>query len=229
MRFGVESVFGITSDVLEYTDPWGQGIVLPVLRWHCRKHRAKIQARVKADPLQARALGLFLRKTRESAAAAAKAEKAEPKLVNGEETAAAINQDGSPVAVEVPQEPSASDVLNDCFWQAADEAIEKGQVSVFDLLASQERDLEDALEVIDGSWSGVKGEDGRTDVPFSIAALRELLTCDTVVAPGHEHAGETIGDALVKGILAFSRSHTETRQQYLEAAEKNSEGSSAGA
>lgn len=222
MRFAVESQFGITADSLPCVDPWGV-ITFQVLRPNSRKARERAIARLKNDPVAVAAIGAQLRR------ATAKPAKPAPKLVNGSGTAA--SPEVLPPATEGEQqqesvvEKTPSDRDREVFMEAIDQAIAEGRVNPIDLFA-KDRDLEAAIDLV-GGWDAKDPEGKPIDcTPENVASL---LTSDAEVQEGKAFAGETIGAVLVRHLCTFAKQHEEARQKYLEAAAKNSEGSSAGA
>lgn len=211
-KFAV-SGFAITSDVLPCSDPWGQGMVFKMHRLGSRRHKQYQRERIESDPITARAI---TKKVRRELEAARKPE--EPKVVNG---APVVVTDTS--AAPAP----ARDEFQECFLEAVDEALEKGTASVFEILSAR-NDSRDLVVALCAGWSGVKDENG-ADVPFSAEALGELLDVDALAKEGYEYEGEPVGEALVKHLHKFVHEHSLARAKYLEAGEKNSDGSSAGA
>lgn len=217
MRFAVETQFGITADVLSCPDPWGQ-ITFHVHRYGSKRHRTYLRARMKEDPLSNRTMAKLLKR-----GLAAANSKQEPKPVSPDAGGNVID-----VGVVAPatQEATFADEYQHCFVEAVSEALDRGEITVFEMNGNTDKALDEVLALLEG-WDA-KYEDG-SPVPFTRENALELLTTDTVVKDGQPFEGETVGDVLVKHLQEFAQAHDVTRRRYLEAAEKNSEGSSAGA
>lgn len=213
-RFAV-SGFAVTSDVLPCPDPWDQGMVFKMHRWGSKRHKQFQQSRWESDPLTARAMAKKIKRDLAEARAPQ-----EPKLING---APVVVSDTAPPVAAAP-----TDTLQDCFLEAVEELLDKDGANVFTILANRDGARDEVVALCDG-WSGVTDQDSGADVAFSEVAFRDLLDIDAVVREGMAYEGETVGDALTKHLLRFVQEHSLARAKYLEAGEKNSEGSSAGA
>lgn len=218
MRFGFEAALGVANDAGQCPDPWDLGVLFTIHRYGSKRHRQYLKGRLKRDPLAARTLAKLIKRGAQQATA-----KAEPKDVTPPPADGVID-----VGATTAPEPTFQDEYAACYGEALVESIDKGEIDVFTVLSSSDDGRDEVLALLEG-WSGVTDGDSGEMVAFSPGAAAELLDNETIVKEGFAYAGDTVGEALVKHLRAFAKDHDEARQKFLEAGEKNSEGSSAGA
>jgi len=219
MRFGVETKFRVVEDDQGYPDPWAFGFLLLIHRYDSKQHQRWVKARQREDPL-------LCEVTYQMAHEQLSDESGEgPAAEAAKEATATPAAEGAPdLQAEVRQDFAKR--WMSAFRRASLAKLEQDREKAFSLIFDRNDRLEEALDLLFG-WRNLTDENGE-DVPYDAAAKRQLLTSEVLISEGYG-SGKDLGEALVDFVLEKATESTKRRQKYLEAAEKNSAGSSAGA
>lgn len=211
-RFNLTRPFGAALQSVEAVDPW-QGVVTFSVR---PSLYGPFQRALEEHRSQRDAQGNFLRK------AIARAGKTMARAQWAQiATAPAADGDGT----TAPEPPDHTKLLAEAIEQVIEETPEE----------AFERSTDDTLpaalvaHLVEG-WTGLLGE-GNEPVPFSEAALLELLEDDTWIPaePGNRYTGMIFGAALRAWLVTKASEATLALRAAEETARKNSERSSGGA